>query len=123
ERELVRVVNDQRGSPTFADDLAVAILDLAQQLKPAPSCIYHVTGQGAATWFEVAQEIFATTAKRGLRTPRLEAITTAEYPTPAKRPANSVLDCSLFERDYGIALPLWRDGLHRMLAAHLDAAP
>jgi dTDP-4-dehydrorhamnose reductase len=121
ERELVRVVDDQRGSPTFADDLADGILALA-----APQCtaigVYHLAGRGIATWFDVAGEIFAETARRGLPTPRLEAITTAEYPTPAKRPANSVLDCSLLENEYGVALPDWRDGLKRMLKAHLDAA-
>ena len=122
ERELVRVVNDQRGAPTFAGDLADAILDLAPKLRRERSRIYHATGQGTATWFEFADEIFAETARRGLRTPRLEAIATAEYPTPAKRPANSVLDCGAMERDYGIALPTWRNGLHRMLNAHLDAA-
>jgi dTDP-4-dehydrorhamnose reductase len=120
EREVVRVVDDQHGSPTFADDLADAILNLAVHLRPARSRIYHATGQGTATWFDFAREIFAETARRGLRTPRLEAITTAQYPTPAKRPANSVLDCSLLKRDFGIALPPWRDGLRRMLDAHLE---
>jgi dTDP-4-dehydrorhamnose reductase len=121
EREVVRVVDDQRGSPTFADDLADAILDIAHQLQPSRSRIYHAAGQGSATWHDVAREIFSETAKRGLRTPRLEAILTSQYPTPAKRPANSVLDCSLLERDFGIALPDWRDGLRRMLNAHLEA--
>jgi dTDP-4-dehydrorhamnose reductase len=121
ERELVRVVADQKGSPTFADDLADGILALA-----APTCtaagIYHLAGQGTATWHDIAQEIFAETERRGLPTPRLEAITTAQYPTPAKRPANSVLDCSLIKTDVGIALPDWRDGLKRMLSAQLGSA-
>ena len=122
ERDIVRVVEDQKGSPTFADDLADAILSLVTAQKRAASSIYHLAGNGVATWHEVAQEIFAETARRGLPTPRLEAITTVEYPTPAKRPANSVLDCSLIRRDFNIALPDWRSGLRRMLAAHLETA-
>ncbi len=122
EREVVRVVDDQRGSPTFADDLADAILELAYQLKPVRSRVYHLAGQGTATWCEFAREIFTEAGRRGLRTPRLEPIPTSQYPTSAKRPANSVLNCSLIKRDFGIALPPWRDGLKRMLAAHLEAA-
>jgi dTDP-4-dehydrorhamnose reductase len=122
ERDVVRVVDDQRGSPTFADDLASAIIELAGKLAPGPSTIYHTAGRGTATWHEVAREIFAASAKRGLAAPRLEAITTAQYPTPAKRPANSVLDCSRLARDFAIELPDWRDGLHRMLNAHFEAA-
>jgi dTDP-4-dehydrorhamnose reductase len=122
ERELVRVVNDQKGSPTYADDLADAILTLIDERQRATTGVYHLAGQGTATWYEVAQEIFAQTSRRGLRTPHLEAITTAEYPTPAKRPANSVLDCSLIKRDFGVALPEWRNALTRMLNAHLGAA-
>ena len=122
EREHVRVVNDQKGSPTYADDLADAILSLIDERERATTSVYHLAGQGVATWYEVAQEIFAETRRRALRTPRLEAITAAEYPTPAKRPANSVLDCGLIRRDFGIELPDWRNALGRMLNAHLGAA-
>ncbi len=123
EREVVRVVDDQRGSPSFADDLADAILTLAARISVSPrSRIYHLAGQGVATWHEFAREIFAEAAEQGLRTPRLDAISTREYPTPAKRPANSVLDCRLIEHDFGIALPPWRDGLRRMLKAYLETA-
>jgi dTDP-4-dehydrorhamnose reductase len=122
ERDLVRVVHDQKGSPTYADDLADAILTLIDRRQRATTGVYHLAGQGTATWYDVAHEIFAETARRKLRTPRLEAITTSEYPTPAKRPANSVLDSSLIKRDFGIALPDWRDALARMLKAHLGAA-
>ena len=121
ERDVVRVVNDQQGSPTFAGDLANAILTLVTSGKRATASVYHLAGQGVATWYELAHEIFAETERRGLKTPRLEAITTAEYPTPAKRPANSVLDCNLIKRDFGIVLPDWRDALKRMLNAHLGA--
>lgn len=122
EREVVRVVNDQSGSPTFADDLADAILEIAGRIDTASSKIYHVAGQGAATWYEFAREIFAEAAVRKLKCPRLEPITTAEYPTAAKRPANSLLDCGLINSEFGISLPVWRDGLRRMLNAYLGTA-
>ena len=107
ERDVVRVVDDQRGSPTFADDLAEAILAIAA--RPVPG-IYHLAGAGEASWFEVAQAIF--TGRPG---PRLEAITTGDYPTAAARPANSVLDCSKAKAIFGVELPHWKDGLNRML--------
>ncbi len=107
ERDVLRVVDDQRGSPTFADDLAEAILSIAA--RPVPG-IYHLAGAGEASWFEVAQAIFA-----GRPGPRLEAISTGDYPTAAARPANSVLDCSKAKAIFGVELPHWNDGLNRML--------
>jgi len=125
EREVVRVVNDQRGCPTFADDLADAILTIAEKLHEAPAYsltgTYHLTATGQTTWCEFAAAIFDHAANHGLRVPRLEPITTAEYPTPARRPANSVLDCSKAKRTFGVELPHWKDGLARMVAAHLAA--
>jgi dTDP-4-dehydrorhamnose reductase len=118
----LRVVNDQRGCPTFADDLADGLLAIATQVRPGPTAkasatpgTYHLAGGGAATWFEFARAIFAQLG----RGPRLEPITTAEYPTPARRPANSVLDCSKVKRTFAVELPPWNDGLSRMLSAHL----
>ncbi len=108
ERQTLRIVNDQRGNPTFADDLAEAILTIASQPKPG---IYHLAGQGTATWFAFAREIF------GDQGPDLEPVTTADYPTPATRPANSVLDCSKAKATFAVELPHWKDGLKRMLSA------
>jgi dTDP-4-dehydrorhamnose reductase len=126
ERDVVRVVNDQHGCPTFADDLADAILTIAQRLSEAkPHSLvgtYHLAATGEATWYEFAAAIFAHAADHGFRVPRLEPITTADYPTPARRPANSVLDCSKAKRILGVQLPHWRDGLKRMLDAHLATA-
>lgn len=123
ERDVVRVVNDQLGSPTFADDLADGILTIAQRVVEAPwaahAGTYHLAAAGCETWFGFAQAIYAQAARAGLKTPRLEAITTAEYPTPARRPANSVLDCSRAKRTFAVELPPWNDGLSRMLDAHL----
>jgi dTDP-4-dehydrorhamnose reductase len=112
EREILRVVNDQRGSPTFADDLAEALLTIAANPKPGT---LHLAGQGETTWYNFATAIFAAKGHG----PRLEPITTAEYPTPARRPANSVLDCSKAKRTFAVELPPWNDGLSRMLHAHL----
>jgi dTDP-4-dehydrorhamnose reductase len=118
EREVVRVVDDQRGSPTFADDLADAILKIASHPTPGT---YHLAGAGAASWFEFAQAIFAGAAALGAKAPRVEPITTAEYPTPAQRPANSVLDCAKAKRTFAVELPPWNDGLSRMLRTHLGS--
>lgn len=109
ERDVLRVVDDQRGCPTFADDLAEAVLTIAA--RPVPG-IYHLAGAGEASWFEFAEAIFA-----GRPGPRLEAIMTEDYPTAAARPANSVLDCSKAKATFGVELPHWKDGLKRMLKA------
>jgi dTDP-4-dehydrorhamnose reductase len=105
ERGAMRVVDDQRGSPTWARDLAAASLALARH--GAPHGLYHLTNSGEATWFEVARE---TVRLAGLDA-RVEPITTADYPTPARRPAYSVLDNARW-RELGHA-PLrgWREAL------------
>ena len=107
ERDTLQVVNDQVGCPTFADDLAAAIIAAAQRFEPGT---YHVAGSGSTTWFEFAREIF-----KGESSPQIQPITTAEYPTPARRPANSVLDCTRARAVLGVELPHWKDGLRRML--------
>ena len=112
ERDALRVVNDQHGCPTYADDLAAGLIAIAA--RPTPGT-YHLTGTGATTWYDFARAILA----RALKTPRLEPIATAEYPTPARRPANAVLDCSKAKRTFAVELPPWNDGLSRMLDAHL----
>jgi dTDP-4-dehydrorhamnose reductase len=120
-REKVQVVADQHGAPTAAPDLAGAILDLAERLS-APRTddrdtggIYHLAGAGATTWHGFAAAIFAGWARRGHRVPMLEPITTAQYPTPARRPANSRLDCSKIARVFGLRLPPWQSSLERCL--------
>ena len=120
EREVLRVVDDQRGCPTFADDLADGIVSIAGKLG-AGWGTYHLTGSGETTWFGFARAIFAEASRLGARVPRLEPITTADYPTPAKRPANSVLACVKVKGAFGVELPPWNDGLSRMLHAHLGA--
>lgn len=125
ERPEVKVVDDQRGCPTYAPHLAGAIVEIARQIASRPSDgpwgIYHAAGSGETTWCGFAREIFATTSGRGLPTPKLTPITTADFPTPARRPANSRLDCSRLERTFGVRQPDWRDGTRECLARLLPA--
>lgn len=120
-RETVRVVDDQHGAPTAAPDLAGAILDLAERLAgmDAPSAqaggLYHLAGTGETTWHGFAAAIFAGWARRGRRVPVLEPIATAQYPTAARRPQNSRLDCSKIARAFGLRLPAWQSSLETCL--------
>jgi dTDP-4-dehydrorhamnose reductase len=128
ERDVLRVVDDQRGSPTYAADIADALIVVARRLigETLPEGAYgtfHYTGGGAVTWHGFAEKIFEFAAHDLGRRPKVEAITTAEYPTPAKRPANSVLDCSKIGRIHGIMQRPWEDALKEMLAKTLAAAP
>jgi dTDP-4-dehydrorhamnose reductase len=118
ERDVVRVVADQHGTPTAADDIADAVLCVAVRLtQPEPAFgTFHLTNSGRTTWYGFASRIFAAMAARGGRVPRLEAITTAEYPTPARRPAMSVLDCGKLAGTYGIRLRAWEEALDQVLS-------
>jgi dTDP-4-dehydrorhamnose reductase len=111
ERDELRVVADQRGSPTSTRELATAILRIAPKLAADADVwgTYHLTGSGATSWHGFAAAIVAAQAPLTGRAPKLTAITTAEYPTPAARPANSVLDCSRFERVFGFHARAWAD--------------
>ena len=112
-RKVVKVVDDQHGAPTAAGDLARAILDIAAQLGAARrhAGIYHLAAAGETSWHDFAAAIFASWASRGRRVPVLVPIATRDYPTPARRPANSCLDCAKVARDFGIVLPHWRESL------------
>jgi dTDP-4-dehydrorhamnose reductase len=116
---IVKVVGDQRGMPTSAADLAAGILAIVERLRSGSGCddagIYHLAGEGETSWHGFAAAIFASLARRGRRVPRLQAITTAEYPTPARRPKNSCLDSSRAERIFGVRLPPWRSSLELCL--------
>jgi dTDP-4-dehydrorhamnose reductase len=115
----VRVVNDQRGTPTSASDLANGLLDIVQQLDADrggdTAGIYHLAGQGETTWYGFAEAIFASLARRDQSVPRLQDITTDEYPTPAKRPQNSCLDSDKAGRVFGVRLAPWQASLERCL--------
>jgi dTDP-4-dehydrorhamnose reductase len=112
-RQEVAVVADQLGSPTSALDLAEALLTMSRLLVLEPHAselrgTFHMTGSGEATWAEFAQEIFLQAARHGRAPVHVRSISTAEYPTPARRPARSRLDGMKLERVYGITLPHWR---------------
>ena len=116
ERDELGVVADQSGTPTSAALIAgVTAQVLAQPV--VRSGTWHLTATGATSWHGFAEAIMQGARARGLiaRMPRVSPIATADYPTPATRPAYSVLDCSALQRDFGIALPTWQDGLSRTL--------
>jgi dTDP-4-dehydrorhamnose reductase len=109
EKGEVRVVDDQKGSPTFAADLAETLLDLAAK---GGSGVYHVTNSGSVTWCGFARAIFE---QAGLAV-RVSAVSTAEFLRPAPRPANSVLSDTRLAREGIRAMPRWEDALARCLA-------
>lgn len=118
EREELRVVADQIGSPTWTGDLAQAIARLIPQLKsPDVSGTYHYTNSGVASWYDFAVAIFEEAQQLGfpLKLQRVIPITTADYPTPAKRPAYSVLSCAKISKVLETPAPHWRRGLRQML--------
>ncbi len=117
ERSELRVVGDQIGAPTWARHLAdVTALILARD--DVAGGLYHLAAAGETSWHGYAEAIFAEALAAGLleKTPLVHCITSADYPLPAPRPGNSRLDCSLFRRDFGLALPDWRTGLTDCLA-------
>ena len=111
-KDEVGVVADQHGNPTYALDIADAVIAVARRLRadssPALRGVFHMTGSGEATWADFAEAIFAEAAARGRRPTRVKRIATAGYPTPARRPANSRLDNTKLKETYGLALPDWR---------------
>jgi dTDP-4-dehydrorhamnose reductase len=111
ERNELRVVADQYGSPTATRDLAAAILRIAPRLGGGPELwgTYHFTGAGTTTWHGFACAIVAAQAPLTGRAPKVTAITTADYATAAVRPANSVLDCSMFARVFGFLGRPWAE--------------
>lgn len=118
ERDELRVVADQVGCPTFAADLAAAVRTIVLRLAEdaaAPTGTYHFVGEGEASWAEFATAIMAGARARGARAARIVPITTAEYPTPARRPANSRLSTARLREHFGISPPPWRQSLARAL--------
>ncbi|MDT9582998.1 dTDP-4-dehydrorhamnose reductase [Stenotrophomonas indicatrix] len=117
ERDQLRVVADQIGTPTPAALIADATVQ-ALQHPGALSGTWHLTASGQTSWHGFAEAIFAEALATGVlaKVPSVEAIPSSEYPTPAKRPAWSVLDNRKLQQDFGIALPTWQDGLKRVMA-------
>ncbi len=124
QRDELGIVADQQGSPTFADDIADVILAISGKINTGDRVhfgTYHFTSTGATTWHEFAETIFSHAKAAGRKTPQTaKAITTADYPTPARRPAYSVLDCDKIESTFSIARPTWQDALSRAMPAILE---
>jgi dTDP-4-dehydrorhamnose reductase len=124
ERDELRIVDDQIGNPTFADDIAQACFAIASHddmRQGATGGIYHAAGRGDVTWHGFARAIFDEAGKRGARVPtHVIPITTDQYPTQARRPKNSRLDCTSAEATFDIILKPWQNGLktciNRLLA-------
>lgn len=119
EREELRVVDDQYIAPTPAWLLADATVRVMARLRdvPAPTGIFHATTRGATSWYAFAERILATDPDRGTQRIRsLVPVPTAEFPTPARRPANGVLDVTKFERSFQLSLPEWEVALAQTVA-------
>jgi dTDP-4-dehydrorhamnose reductase len=115
EHQRVRVVDDQRGSPTYAPHLVTIILELARRLsKPeasGPWGVYHAANSGTTTWRQFAEEVFRRSRELGGPVAEVDPIASKDYPTPAPRPMNSQLDCSKLERTFRMRMPSWQDGV------------
>jgi len=120
ERSELSVVADQHGGPTSAASIARALWSLAERYREQGELawgLYHYSGGPACTWYDFAKGIFDAALEQGLleRMPQLNAIPTSAYPTPARRPAWSVLDCRKLQQDFGINPADWRDELQAVL--------
>jgi dTDP-4-dehydrorhamnose reductase len=124
ERETLRVVADQRGCPTFAADLASAILSIYCRHREGVAMewgTYHYCGAGEVTWHAFAEAIFEIARRyESLKVTEVAAIPTFEYPTPARRPANSALDCSRIDRRLGVCPRPWKEALGEMMGRLYD---
>lgn len=114
ERKQLQVVADQVGTPCWAADLAHAVLRIAADLKTGAGIagIFHYSNEGVASWYDFACEIMAASNLDCTVVP----ITTAEYPTPARRPPYSVMDKTKIKKSFGLAIPHWKDSLRKCIA-------
>lgn len=126
EKGTLRVVNDQHGCPTWARDVAEAVLKIAAQVEKGDSPAwgtYHFCGNGVTTWYDFAKAIFDLAAKyTTFAVERIEPIVTEEYPTAVSRPKNSVLDCTSLTKTFGIPLKPWRESLTQVIDTLLSSS-
>lgn len=113
ERDTLGVIFDQVGTPTYARDLAQAILDILPQINNGKPEIYHYSNEGVASWYDFAKAIFELSGVECL----VKAITTDQYPTPASRPHYSLLNKTKIKNDFNLTIPYWRDSLTNCLHA------
>lgn len=130
ERDRLRVVADQIGTPTPAAliaDVTAAVVAQVMAIEPAARSggVWHLTAAGQTSWHGFAEAIFAEASARGLlpQAPVVEAIGTADYPTPARRPAYSCLDTRRLRSDFGLVPPDWRTALAEVMGRLADAGP
>jgi dTDP-4-dehydrorhamnose reductase len=118
-RDEVGVVADQIGNPTSALDIADGVLAVAANLigraDPALRGVFHMAGAGEASWADLAEAVFAASAARGGSAAQVRRIAASDYPTPARRPANSRLDCTRLAGIHGVRLPQWRGSLETVI--------
>jgi len=112
ERDSLGVIFDQIGTPTYAADLAAAIVALLPRVKAGMKEVYHYSNEGVASWYDFACAIMTESGLSCVVRP----LETHEYPTKATRPAYSVLNKAKIRRDFGITIPHWMDGLKRCIA-------
>ena len=125
ERETLRVVADQRGCPTGADDLARALLGVAREVTARPGRwgTYHLAGRPPTSWHGLAEAVVEEARRwRPLAVREVVPLRTDEYPTAARRPVEVVLDCARIERAFGVEAPPWRPALSRVVARLCAAA-
>jgi len=119
ERRKLRVVDDQHGCPTSAADLAQAVAMMTLRLAEdpnAPTGTYHFVNSGTTSWYGLARHVFGLAPGLGGPNPTVEAIKTADYPTPARRPVNSQLSVEKLTRDYGIVPRPWQEPISGLVA-------
>jgi dTDP-4-dehydrorhamnose reductase len=128
ERDELRIINDQKGCPTWTGHLAQVLARTAATIsergQAAPWGTYHYCGGGPTTWFDFAVDIVHKARRhKELRVSRVIPISTSEYPTPAKRPMYSVLDCDKIRRKFGVRQMLWKEGLDVVMKELMGSKP
>jgi len=137
EKEELRIVDDQYGAPTWSRDLARMVVHVARRLQErsalsgdsfaetvrAVQGVYHAVNGGETTWFGFASEFLrlAAVARPDLKLARLVPIASCDYPTPAKRPANSRLNCNRLQEVFGFALPTWQESTAAVISEVLES--
>jgi dTDP-4-dehydrorhamnose reductase len=125
ERDELSIVGDQVGCPTYAQDIARSIVAIIPKLNSQKdNGIFHYCGDQPCSWYDFANEIFDHAMTNNLKIPSIvHSIKTSAYPTPAKRPAFSVLDCSKIENDFGVHASNWHDGIGQVISILLLENP
>ncbi len=117
DRDELNIVADQKGGPTAASDIAETCLAIAGKLPENPAWgTYHYSGEPDTNWYEFAKEIINRASPLIEKAPAINPITTADYPTPAARPSNSVMNCRKIKNTFGINQPSWKDSLDKVIS-------